>query len=821
MTEQDIDCLSGELVEGHIRGSPSGSVTVSARSWLKAADVMSKDVATISPTATLTSAAKTMSDNNISCLVVLDGDQLLGIATETDMLKKAVAWANDFREMTVEQIMSSPVRTVPSDLSVIEAGEVMETQGIRRLVVQEDGRSVGVITQSDMVRVLTSYTLSKNVSQIMTSDVAVVSDSATVKEAAELMASKDISCLVAVEDNRVAGIFTERDLLKRVVAPKRDPDQTAVQQVMSCPVITIPADYSVSSASKLLEKMKTRRLVVMDGENLCGVITQTDILRAIKGRLQKEEQSYRRLLSESSHCIYTTDMDLNTTYVNPAFMKLLEIDDPDEVIGKPFLPERFWEDPYKRDQLLEQMDGASVEINELTLQTASGRRLYVTLFLTSKKDMKGQISGSQGVLYDVTAQKELASLREMQQQLRDSEGKLNAMLHSIGDHVSLIDRDYYILWANELARNMFGDDIVGRKCYQAYRGSDKPCEPHPCPTMNALNDGKIHQHETRITDKEGIERHFQCTANIAIRDEAGEPTAVIEVARDITARKQAEEALFKAHHELEQRVQERTAELSQANRVLELEIAERKRAERELEELNATLASNVRKLNRSNKELQEFAYIAAHDLKTPLRGIGSLAEWLSTDYGDKFDEPGEEQVRLLVTKAKQMSALIDSILRYSTLGREESQEQEADLNAVLSEVIAAVDPPENIEITIENIPHSVTCKKIHIMQIFQNLLCNAIKCMGGAGGQIRIGCLEQDGFWRFSVTDDGPGIDPKYFDKIFRIFQTLAPRDEAESTGIGLSIVKKLAELNGGKVWVESTVGKGSTFFFTLPKQLP
>ncbi|MHC4542569.1 MAG: CBS domain-containing protein, partial [Planctomycetota bacterium] len=189
----------------------------------------------------------------------------------------------------------------------MEAGEVMETQGIRRLVVQEDGRSVGVITQSDMVRVLTSYTLSKNVSQIMTSDVAVVSDSATVKEAAELMASKDISCLVAVEDNRVAGIFTERDLLKRVVAPKRDPDQTAVQQVMSCPVITIPADYSVSSASKLLEKMKTRRLVVMDGENLCGVITQTDILRAIKGRLQKEEQSYRRLLSESSHCIYTTD----------------------------------------------------------------------------------------------------------------------------------------------------------------------------------------------------------------------------------------------------------------------------------------------------------------------------------------------------------------------------------------------------------------------------------------------------------------------------------------------------------------------------------
>ncbi len=794
-------------------------MTVGARSWLKAADVMSKDVATIGPAATLTSAAKTMSDNNISCLVVLDGDQLSGIVTETDMLKKAVAWSDDFRTMTVEQIMSSPVRTVPGDLSVMEAGEVMESEGIRRLVVQEDGQVVGVITQSDMVRVLASYTLSEKVSQIMTTDVAVASDSATVKGAAKLMASKDISCLVTIKDDRVAGILTERDLLKRVVATKRDPDRTTVQEVMSCPVVTIPPDYSVSSASKLLERTKIRRLVVTDDGKLCGVITQTDILRAIKGRLQKEEQNYRRLLSESSHCIYTTDTDLNTTYVNPAFMKLLEIDDPDEVIGKPFLPERFWQDPHQRDRLLEQMDRASVEINELTLQTASRRRLYVTLFLTCRKDTKGQISGSQGVLYDVTAQKELASLREMQQQLRENEGRLNAMLHAIGDHVSLIDRDYYILWANERAKNMFGDDIVGRKCHWAYRGSDKPCEPCPCPTMKALDDGEIHQHETRITDKNGIERHFQCTANVAMRDEAGMPTAVIEVARDITARKWAEEALCKAHQELEQRVQQRTAELSQANRLLELEIAERKRAEQELEELNATLEANLRKLDRSNKELQEFAYIAAHDLKTPLRGIGTLAHWLSTDYGDKFDQQGKEQVTLLVTKAKQMIALIDSILRYSVLGREESQEQEVDVNAVLSEVIAAVDPPQNIEITIENMPHSVTCKKIHIIQVFQNLLSNAVKCMSGRGGHIKIDCLEQDGFWRFSVTDDGPGIDSKYFDKIFQIFQTLAPRDNVGSTGIGLSIVKKIAELNGGNAWVESEVGKGSAFLFTLPKQ--
>ena len=845
MAENRIRSLPSELVESQMRDSgssevssgPSGfhaptvppctwlkrdndsRVTVPPRTWLKTGDIMSTNVATVSPESPVVSAAKIMSSNNVSCLIVSDNKDVLGIVTETDMLKKTVAYGNDFCQMTVEQIMSSPVRSVPPDLSVMEASSIMEAENIRRLVVLDKGRSVGIITQTDMVRALASYTLAKEISEIMTTDVVMVASSASVRAAAELMASKDISCLVATNNGAVVGVFTERDLLRRVIAVKRNPDQTCLKQVMSSPVVSISREQSVLSAMKMLESIGIRRLVVMDGETLYGLVTQTDILKAIKDDLQEEEENYLRLLSESSNCIFMLDSNLNTIYMNPAFMKLLDVSAPDQLINKPFLPEHFWDNPRERTRVLGQLHRASVEVQELTLKTTKSKRLFVTLFSTHTKNIRGEISGSQGVLYDITAQKELANLREMQQQLLDNEGRLNAMLHSIGDHVSLIDRDYYILWANDMAKDMFGQDIVGRKCYQAYSGSEKPCEPYPCPTIKALDDGEVHQHETRITDKDGIERHFQCTANVAIRDEAGKPTAVIEVARDITARKRAEEALYKAHQELEQRVQERTAELSEANRVLELQITERKRAERELEQLNAALESNIRKLDRSNKELQEFAYIAAHDLKTPLRGIGTLAQWLSTDYSNKFDEQGKEQVRLLVTKAKQMSALIDSILRYSILGREESPEQEVDLNAVLSEVIAAVDPPEHIEITIQNIPHSATCKKIHIMQIFQNLLCNAVKCMAGSGGHIRIDCLELDGFWRFSVADEGPGIDPKYFDKIFQIFQTLAPCDKVESTGIGLSIVKKIVELNGGKVWVESEVGKGSTFFFTLPKQ--
>jgi PAS domain S-box-containing protein len=258
-----------------------------------------------------------------------------------------------------------------------------------------------------MVRILASYTVSREVSEIMSSDVAVIASSASVKEAAMLMASKDISCLVAMDNNEVVGVFTERDLLKRIIAVKRNPARTSLTKVMSSPVITVSPDCSIISAWKLLERIGIRRLVVIEGETLCGVITQTDILKAIKDGLEEAEDHYYRLLNESEHCIFTIDLDLNTTYINPALMKLLEATDPDELINKPFLPEQFWYDPRERDEFLETLKKTSCQVRELRLKTAGGRKLVVILFSIRSKNVKGEISGSQGVLYDVTAQKEL------------------------------------------------------------------------------------------------------------------------------------------------------------------------------------------------------------------------------------------------------------------------------------------------------------------------------------------------------------------------------------------------------------------------------
>jgi len=245
---------------------------------------------------------------------------------------------------------------------------------------------------------------------------------------------------------------------------------------------------------------------------------------------------------------------------------------------------------------------------------------------------------------------------------------------------------------------------------------------------------------------------------------------------------------------------------------------ERKKAEVVLEKVNTDLESTVCELMRTNKELQEFAYIAAHDLKTPLRGIGTLAEWLSTDYADKFDEQGQKHVKLLIERAKRADKLVDSILQYSSAGHTKEEQEQVDLNIVLPEIICEIDPPKNIEITVENEIPVLMCKKTHIRQVFQNLLSNAVKHMDKEKGQIKVGCIEEEGYWKFSVTDNGPGIDEKYFKKIFKIFQTLSPSDKTGSTGIGLSIAKKIVTMNAGRIWVESNPGEGSTFFFTLPK---
>lgn len=238
-------------------------------------------------------------------------------------------------------------------------------------------------------------------------------------------------------------------------------------------------------------------------------------------------------------------------------------------------------------------------------------------------------------------------------------------------------------------------------------------------------------------------------------------------------------------------------------------------------QLEAEQKRMIRELENVNEELKNFAYVVSHDLKAPLRAIGSLADWISADQKDRLDAEGQEHLRLLIQRVRRLDALIDGVLRYSRIGRIHEAVIAVDLNPLLAEIVDLLAPPAHIEVSIQaNLP-TISAERTSIQQILQNLLSNAIRYLDKPQGRINVACTDQDQYWQLSVSDNGPGIDTRHFQRIFLLFQTLNPRDRVESTGVGLSIVKKIVEQYGGQIWLESTLGQGCTFYFTVPKQHP
>ena len=288
-----------ELMEKTPQEDHSEHCVFASRHWLPISDVMVKDVATMSINETVFSAAKNMFEKRISCIIVLDGDKVTGILTETDFLKRIAARKREFTHIEIARLMTSPVISISPDTSVLQAGTIAEENHVKKLPVIDNGKLVGIITQTDLVRVLTYYGMWRDIEEIMTPDVVTIQAGATVVEAAEAMTNNNISCIVVLKDKEVTGVLTERDILKRVVAAQKDPETTKIIEVMSSPVKSIPPDYSVFSASRLIENVNIRRLVILEGSILRGIVTQTDIFRAVKRKLQNEEEKFQELMQKT------------------------------------------------------------------------------------------------------------------------------------------------------------------------------------------------------------------------------------------------------------------------------------------------------------------------------------------------------------------------------------------------------------------------------------------------------------------------------------------------------------------------------------------
>jgi PAS domain S-box-containing protein len=263
-----------------------------------------------------------------------------------------------------------------------------------------------------------------------------------------------------------------------------------------------------------------------------------------------------------------------------------------------------------------------------------------------------------------------------------------------------------------------------------------------------------------------------------LRDSNGHPNAILAIARDITDRKDTEKKL----------------------------------------------ALFARELQRSNKELDDFSYIASHDLKEPLRGIHNYASFLLEDYADKIDDSGKDKLNTLVYLTKRLEGFINDLLKFSRIGRIDFTVREIEMDEVVKDALALLKPTlekEHVSVRISRPLPVVKYDRYQLIEVFQNLISNAIKYNNKPDKLIEIGYTNNTNMaannYIFYVQDNGIGIDKKYFDSIFTIFKRLHARDKfGGGTGAGLTIVKKIIEHNGGKMWLESILSEGTTFYFTL-----
>ncbi|HSU51156.1 MAG TPA: ATP-binding protein, partial [Segetibacter sp.] len=250
------------------------------------------------------------------------------------------------------------------------------------------------------------------------------------------------------------------------------------------------------------------------------------------------------------------------------------------------------------------------------------------------------------------------------------------------------------------------------------------------------------------------------------------------------------------------------------------DLTERKSHENMLQNLNNSLEKRARELAESNGELERFAYVASHDLQEPLRMVTSFLQLLEKRYKDKLDNKAHEYITYAVDGAERMKQLILDLLEYSRVNSSKAEVEEVDVNEIIESMQLTyktflIQTKGTINYTTLPV---VKGNKTQILQLFQNVIGNAIKYRSNMPPVINVSYEEEKAFYKFVISDNGIGIDSKFFNKIFIIFQRLHNREEYSGTGIGLAICKKIIDKHGGRIWVDSDPGKGSTFYFTLPK---
>ena len=433
---------------------------------------------------------------------------------------------------------------------------------------------------------------------------------------------------------------------------------------------------------------------------------------------------------------------------------------------------------------------------ELVHRVKDGRTIVVQSRWLAWRDARGGIAELLECNTDITERKRAEdALRELNASLerrvaerttelrRASEYNRNLLETSL-DPLVTISPDGKVTDVNAATEKVTGrsrPELVGTDF------SDYFTEPERARAgyQKVFREGVVQDYPLEIRHRDGRVTPVLYNASV-YRDASGEVVGVFAAARDVSERRRAEAEIRAYQQHLEELVEHRTAEL-----------------------------------RRSNENLEQFAYVASHDLQEPLRMMASYSELLERRYRDRLDADASEFIAFIVDGAVRMQRLINDLLAYSRVGRTGTRDEPVDCNAVLVKVkdgLAATIEETHAVVEGEPLP-VVIGSESQLFQLFQNLVGNAIKFHGPEPPRVHVSATQRSGKWLFSVKDNGIGIEPQYAERIFQVFQRLHARGEYPGTGIGLAICKKIVESGGGRIWVESEPGHGSTFLFTLPRK--
>lgn len=520
----------------------------------------------------------------------------------------------------------------------------------------------------------------------------------------------------------------------------------------------------------------------VEGETyLSAIIRDTTERRRVEEALRLSEQRFRVALQAADITVFSQDPDLRYTWVYNPMFGLTE----ETVVGRTdqeILPRQPGFAALKRrvfstgERVHEKYDFAG-EI---------GEERIADLVLEPVRE-RGVVTGLIGAAIDITA------LSRAERELKASEARFRTTFENAAIGIELSDLDGRILETNPALQQMLGytaDEL---------RRADQRDLVHPDDAMiserlvEELDSGHhpYVKQQKRYLRKDGSIMWGSLTASL-IRDDTGAPKLLLRMIEDITELRIAEQALKRAYHELEQRIEARTREL-------------REQAD---------------ELARSNAELEQFAYVASHDLQEPLRSVSGFAQLLERRYKDRLDDEGETFVRFIVSGTDRMRGLITDLLAFSRVGAREKVFKQVDTGAVVGQVrdsLSATIEERGAEVVIGPLP-KVWGDAADLSQLFQNLIANGLKFNRSAPPRVEVQAEDAGDHWLFSVRDNGIGIEPSFFPRMFTIFQRGHRQDEYAGTGVGLAICKKVVERHSGRIWASSEPGQGTTFLFTLPK---